>query len=61
MRKGSGNVNTEEGRKKYKLLNNQLRRVTDKAKDNWWRDHCEELEQLDRKEEWTSYIRKCLN
>jgi len=30
-------------------LNNQLHIVTDTAKDNWWREHCEELEQLDRK------------
>ena len=30
-------------------MNNQLHIVTDTAKDNWWREQCEELEQLDRK------------
>ena len=41
-------VDTDEGRKKYKSLNNQLRRVTDKAKEKWWTEQCEELEMLER-------------
>jgi len=27
------NVHTEEGRKRYKAMNNQLRRITDKARE----------------------------
>jgi hypothetical protein len=32
MNKENGSVNTEEGRKNYRRLNNELRRTTDKAK-----------------------------
>ena len=42
-------VNTEEGQKKYKTLNNQLRRQTDKARQKWWEEQCQELEELDKK------------
>lgn len=41
------NVNTEEGRRNYKSLNNSLRRETDKAREIWWREQCTELEHLD--------------
>jgi len=41
------NVNTEEGKKRYRTLNNQLRRITDKAKEQWWNSQCDELEKLD--------------
>jgi len=45
MREGSGkNVNTEDGREKYKSLNNQLCTVIDMTKDNWWREQREELQ-----------------
>ena len=43
------NVNIEERKRKYKQLNNQLRRETDKAKEEWWKEKCEELEELNRK------------
>ena len=42
-------VNNEEGRKNYRRLNNELRRTTDKAREDWWRSQCEELELLDKK------------
>ena len=42
------NVDTTEGRSMYKSLNNSLRRETDRARENWWREQCAELEQLDK-------------
>ena len=41
--------NNEEGRSKYRKINNELRRATDKAKEKWWEEECKELEELDRK------------
>jgi len=43
------NVETEHGRKEYSRLNNELRRTTDKAKDQWWNDKCDELEEYDKR------------
>jgi len=40
---------TQEGKKNYRRLNNELRRTTDKAKENWWKEQCEELEELEKK------------
>ena len=40
------NVNSEEGRRMYRRLNNHLRRITDRAKENWIRDRCTEVEEL---------------
>ena len=37
-RKKWKNVNSEEGRRIYRRLNNHLRRITDRAKENWIRD-----------------------
>ena len=42
------NVNTETGKEKYRQLNNQLRRETEKAKENWWKEECNELEEMAR-------------
>jgi hypothetical protein len=39
--------NTMEGRTKYKQLNNELRRETEKARAEWWERECEELEGLE--------------
>ena len=33
----------------YKRLNNELRRETDKAREEWWEARCEELEEYDRR------------
>ena len=41
-------VNTEAGKRKYKQINNELRRITDEAKEIWWANQCSELESLDR-------------
>ena len=41
-------VNTEAGRRKYRQLNNELRRITDEAKEIWWANQCSKLESLDR-------------
>ena len=43
------NVNTEEGRHNYKILNNQLRRETDRAKEQWMKQKCEEIEELEKR------------
>ena len=40
-------INTEEGKSMYRQLNNELRRETDKAKEQWWNCQCKELEALD--------------
>jgi len=41
-------IHSEEGRKKYKSLNNRLRRITDKAREKWWDKQCAELEKHER-------------
>jgi len=41
-------IHSEEGHKKYKLLNNCLRRIADKARETWWDEQCAELEKHDR-------------
>jgi hypothetical protein len=43
------NVNTDEGRKTYRKINNELRRETDSAKEKWWEKECCELEEMDRR------------
>ena len=48
-RRNCKSVNTDEGRTKYRKLNNELRRETDKAKEQWWKEECTELEELERK------------
>ena len=39
---------TEEGKAKYRQLNNELRRETEKARAEWWESDCKEMEELDR-------------
>ena len=34
------NSRTEIGKKLYRKLNNEQRRVTDKARDEWWLGEC---------------------
>ena len=43
------NANTIEGKKKYKKLNNELRRETEKARKQWWDRQCIELEEIYKK------------
>lgn len=40
------NVSTVEGRQTYRKINNDLRRETDRAREEWWKNQCQELEQL---------------
>jgi hypothetical protein len=42
-------VNTTSGQQHYRRLNNELRRVTDKAREQWWVDTCEEIEEQQRR------------
>ena len=39
---------TDYARKEYKRLNNELRRTTDKAKETWWTEQCNELDELQK-------------
>ena len=43
------NRHTEEGQKQYEKLNNELRRETVSAKEKWWENECQELEEMDQK------------
>src|SRR6478609_9384277 len=40
--------NTEKAKRTYRRLNNELRRKTDQARETWWENECNELEELDR-------------
>jgi len=42
-------INTQDGHKKYRQINNELRRETETAREKWWRDTCEAIEELQRK------------
>ena len=51
-------VHSEEGHKKYKSLNNRLRRITDKAREKWWDEQCAELEKHQRQGKTDLFHRK---
>jgi len=42
------NVNTEEGRKNYRRLRNELKRVTDNAKKEYLKNICNEIMKFQR-------------
>jgi len=35
------NASTEEGKNRYKMLNKELQKETNKARENWWIKECE--------------------
>src|SRR6476469_9817026 len=41
--------NREEGKRTYRRLSNELRRETDQARERWWKNECNGLEELDRR------------
>ena len=43
------NINTEEAKRNYRKLNNELRGETNKAKEEWTKQKCEEIDELERK------------
>src|SRR6476469_2851813 len=43
------NKNTEEGKRTYRCLNNELRREIDQTRERCWKNECNELEELDRR------------
>jgi endonuclease/exonuclease/phosphatase family metal-dependent hydrolase len=43
------NNETDYGKQEYSRLNNDLRRTTDKARDQWWNDKCDELVEYDKR------------
>jgi hypothetical protein len=47
-RKEWKSVNTEEGRKNYRRLNNDLRRATHKAKLQYLESKCDEITEFQR-------------
>ena len=49
-RRQAKKLNTEEVRKTYRRLNNELRRKTDEDYENWWKEECVSLELLERQE-----------
>ncbi|KDR08815.1 hypothetical protein L798_01515 [Zootermopsis nevadensis] len=42
------NINSEEGREKYQRLNNELRRETDKVREDYINEVCDEIMTLQR-------------
>ena len=45
------NKDTEEGKRTYRRLNNELRRETDQARERWWENECQD--KMSRQElEW---------
>ena len=42
-------IATEEGKRMYKRLKNVLRREIDKAKEEWFKDRCSEIEELEKR------------
>ena len=38
--------NTEEAKREYRRLNNELRRETERAREKWWNDKCQEINNL---------------
>jgi len=42
------NVNSEEGKRIYRKLNNELRRETDAARTKYWEERCKEIEDLEK-------------
>ena len=41
-------ITNEDGKRRYKILNNELRRKTERARESWWNSMCEDLEKLDK-------------
>lgn len=39
---------TDEGKRNYRKLNNELRRVTDRAKEKWLQEKCDTTENLEK-------------
>src|SRR6218665_1380486 len=46
-----GMIKKIDERRKWKNVKTQVRRETDKAREDWWREQCKELEEMDKKEE----------
>src|SRR6218665_4144145 len=40
---------TDEAKSEYQRLNNKQRKTTDKAREIWWEEQCEDLEELQAK------------
>eukprot|EP00914_Ancora_sagittata_P022232 GHVO01044167.1.p2 GENE.GHVO01044167.1~~GHVO01044167.1.p2 ORF type:complete len:192 (-),score=36.24 GHVO01044167.1:72-647(-) len=51
-------VNTDEGNRMYRSLNNELRRETDAARERYWNDQCREIDDLERTGKMDQMYRK---
>ena len=45
----NGRISTQEATRNYRKLNNELRRESNKAMEEWMKQKCEEMEELERK------------
>ena len=52
------NINKKEVKRNYRNLNNKLRRETNKAKEEWMKQKCEEIEELETKERYDLMYRE---
>ncbi len=50
--------NTEKAKQEYRRLNNKLRRSTEKAKEEWWKEQCKEIEEMQRKGQYDKLYSK---
>ena len=51
-------VNNKEGKRKYRELNNELRRETEKAREDYWVKQCLEIEDLEKAGKMDKMYRK---
>ena len=51
-------MSTDVGVKKYKQLNNEVRRDKGKAREDWWMQQCQNLDELDSKSKIDVFYRK---
>lgn len=47
-RKKWKNCNTEEGRRMYRSLNDELRKETETARELYWAERCREIEDMNK-------------
>ena len=40
-------MNTGQGKRMYRQINNELRKVTERARQEWWDSECQEMKELD--------------
>ena len=51
-------MNTENGLAQYRRLNDELRKETDKAREIWWTEQCNDIENLEKKGQFDLLYKK---